>query len=138
MTSVRALSFLLAMIALTGCTSVKRSYSGHPPEQVWMAMKTAAAEPRSPDWHIRANNLWIDEDARRIEIERHLHRELFMTADRTRFEEQSWKFQIRLRVGIHPVIEFTSRALAVPAQARLEAERYFDDVADLLSAVPTP
>lgn len=124
----------LIVLFMTGCTTVTQTYDGHPPDQVWLAMKTVAQSPAYDDWHVRENDVWVDESGKRIEIYRKLYRKFAPTVAKTRYEERDWKFRILLEKENPPTVTFTSRAFAVPAHARLEAERYFKDVLDILSA----
>ena len=133
------LAFLIGLsflITAGGCTTVREKYPGVQTGQLWTAMKAAAEQPRYDDWHIRENQVWVDADAKRIEVYRRLHRQLVDPASKSRTEEQTWKFQIWLEETDPPKVTFISRDWAVPAKARLEADRYFKDVWDLLSGAP--
>ncbi|MHC4108770.1 MAG: hypothetical protein ACYSTY_11855, partial [Planctomycetota bacterium] len=71
---------LAALGCLCGCTSVKQSFPGHAPEQVWAAMVAVARTPdyEGPDpgetWTVVTNEVWLDEPEARIEIFRRLSR----------------------------------------------------------------
>jgi hypothetical protein len=129
------------ILAATGCTTVSQSFPGHSPQQVWQAMVTVAQQPRYDDWKVLENNTWADEAGQRIEIDRVLHREKYVAGGANGgmnpwYEKWEWKFSVKLLPTDPPSVDFTSRGWAVPMQARIEAERYLDDVKGLLSAPP--
>lgn len=126
---------ILATIALTGCTTVNHTFVSQPADQVWTAMVAVAQSPEYKDWQVSRNDVWVDEDAKRIEIYRRLRRVLSQPASRTRRENREWKFQILLQTTKPPHAVFTSRGMGVPGHAQREGERYFADVLELLSGV---
>lgn len=125
----------LATIALTGCTTVNHNFGSQPADQVWTAMVAVAHSPVYKDWQVSRNDVWVDEDAKRIEIYRRLRRVLSQPASKTRREKREWRFQIMLESTNPPKAVFTSRGLGVPGHAQREGDRYFADVLDLLSGV---
>lgn len=126
---------ILAMLALTGCTTVNHTFTYQPADQVWTAMVAVAQSPVYEDWQVSRNDVWVDEDARRIEINRRLRRILAQPASKIRRENREWKFQIMLESTNPPRATFKSRGLGVPSHAQSEGERYFADVLDILSGV---
>ena len=134
---------LAALAALAGCTTQRETFTGHNAEQVWTALVAAAqtpdyAGPTAADrWTLRENNVWVDQEQRRIEIDRLLERELHQPGAQPMHQQRHWKFQVRLEQDQPPTAAFVSRELGVPAHAWDEANRYFADVWELLGG-PAP
>ena len=126
---------ILATIALSGCTTVNHNFGSQPADQVWTAMVAVAQSPVYKDWKVSRNDVWVDEDAKRIEIYRRLRRVLAEPASKARRENREWRFQILLESTNPPKAVFTSRGMGVPSHAQDEGERYFADVLELLSGV---
>ena len=126
---------VLASIALTGCTTVSHTFGTQPADQVWTAMVAAAQSPEYKDWQVSRNDVWVDEDIKRIEIYRRLRRVISQPASKTRRENREWRFQILLEPTDPPQAVFISRGLGVPGHAQNEGKRYFTDVLELLSGV---
>ncbi len=129
---------LVALGCLCGCASVKQSFPGHAPEQVWAAMVAVARTPsyESPHpgktWTVVTNEVWVDEPEARIEIFRRLSRSVPRPGAEPKFQQREWRFQVRLKSSDPPAATFVSRSGSVPMHARAEAERYFADVRSLL------
>jgi hypothetical protein len=122
--------------ALGGCTTVRHTFAGHDADQVWAAMVTVAERPRYDDWNVAANDVWIDESKRRIEIHRDLHRVLYRPRSKPLSEQRTWQLEARLFETDPPKAKLISRSVALPSHARIELRRYFADVMDLLSGLP--
>lgn len=140
---------ILVLAMLTGCgvTEKRAIVTGRDPAQIWAAMKAVANEPdyyaTSVDvgerWVVRENNVWVDEDAGRIEVYRRLEREIHMPLSKPRHETRDWKFEITLRQPpspAAPIMFFRTRNSGVPAHAWEEASRYFDEVEQFLGPMP--
>ncbi len=129
---------LVALGCLCGCTSVKQSFPGHAPQQVWAAMVAVARTPNyeSPDpgetWTVVTNEVWLDEPEARIEIFRRLFRSVPRPGTEPQSQQREWRFQIRFESSDPPAATFVSRGGSVPMHAHAEAERYFADVRSLL------
>lgn len=145
MTMISRLSLLLAALALTasaGCTVQRMSFPGHDPEQVWTAMVAVAQTPDyghedyTKRWTVRANEVWIDPDRSRIEVYRRLERILHRPASRPLHERREWKFSIAMEADDPPTVTFVSRSAAIPAHVWDEAQRYFDEVWQVLGGKP--
>jgi hypothetical protein len=137
---MRMHSFIVLLIGASvtfGCTSPERSYPSHSMDTVWTAMKSVAEKPTYDDWVMLENNVWIDEPNRRIEVYRSCIRDYHAAGSKHWREERKWKFGIFLEEedGM-PNVEFVSRAFGVPAHARIEADRYFNEVGSVLSGQP--
>ncbi len=126
---------ILALIGLTGCTTVNHTFGSQPADQVWTAMIAAAQSPVYTDWKVSRNDVWVDEASKRIEIYRRLRRVISQPASKIRRENREWKFQIMLEATDPPQAVFRSRGLGVPSHAQREGDRYFADVLELLSGV---
>jgi len=85
-------------------------------------------------WTVRRNNIWIDDETRRIEIDRQIERVYHQPGSMPMQEERAWKFTIGLEAMDPPVATITSRGFGVPAHAWGEADRYFDEVWEVLRA----
>ena len=132
----------LSLVFATGCTSLRETYPGRSADQVWTAMKAVANEPNysSGDshkrWTVRENNVWVDEDNRRIEIFRRTTREIYQPMTNPQTQNREWRFSVTLEPVDPPEVKFVSRGFAVPAWAYEEADRYFDDLDAVLSGAP--
>ena len=144
----------LAVLAAAGCRVQERAYPDHAPATVWAAVLAVAESPdyatgASVDrWNVDRNEVLLDEAAGRLEI----HRELSRTHLRTRgdqfLERRRWKLGVTVS-SMAPgqpaaddaapptgaIVRLASRGPAIPMQVHLEAERFFDQVSELL-AVP--
>lgn len=125
--------------ALAGCTTTREVFPGQSADQVWTALVAAAKSPDYGDsdfhkrWTVRENDVWVDDENNRIEIDRKLERDLHMPASPPRHETREWKFQIALEQQDPPTVRFTSRQVGVPAHVWDESERYFAEVWKLLN-----
>lgn len=135
-TRLTACLALCSLFVVTGCTTLHETYPGHPPEQVWTALKAAAETPDYSEWVVDANEVWVDEDEQRIEIYRKLDRILYRPGRKPLRENRNWRFQVILESTDPPQATFTSRGWAVPAHAREEGLQYFDLVWDVLGGRP--
>ncbi|MBT8462777.1 MAG: hypothetical protein KJO44_09690 [Gemmatimonadetes bacterium] len=137
-------SVIVLLLMLPGCTTVHQEFPNIPSDQVWSAM-IAVAETPSYDgadptgrWTVRENHVWVDADNARVEIYRELHRMLRRARTQPIEQRRTWKFQVMLDGGPPPHGVFVSRGWGVPAHARREGERYWNDVRRLLGAGRMP
>ena len=140
-------TLIISFVLLGGCSAQYHTFDGHSADDVWQAMLTVA---RTPDyktgppterWTVRENQVWVDPEVNRIEIFRRLERVLYQPASNPQHEDRQWKFQVVLEERDPPKVMFFSREMGVPAHAWDEAERYFDEVRDVLTGhriVPQP
>ena len=154
MRTILLLVLTLPFLAACGVTERRALVTGHDTEQVWSAMKAVAQTPdyymNSADvtqrWMIMENNVWIDDDAHRMEVQRRLERELHQPRSPVRQEQREWKIEIALEwpkpskdgVAGEPVMLFRTRNTGVPAHAWEEAGMYFDAVESFLGPMPPP
>ncbi len=137
----RLLPLLLLLIVaptLAGCLRVKESFPDHDRSTVWTAIKTVAEEPTYQEWHLLENRVWADPDSARLEIYRVARRTLHRPQARPLNERREWRFQVTLDEKDPPTATFLSRGWAVPMHARIEADRFFDDVWEVLGGRPVP
>ena len=133
-----ALLVICVLSILSGCTSVRETFAGHDPDQVWTALKAVASAPDygkgdpTDRWTVRENQVWVDEQGSRIEVYRRLERELHMPGSTPQHQEREWKLRVRMIERDPPTVEFTSRQWGVPAHTWDEGARYFDEVWQLL------
>ena len=129
---------LLAAVSLPGCTTIVETFADEDPAHVWTALVAVAQTPDYSDddpderWTVKENHVFVDEANARIEIYRELDRVIHRARTNPVRQERTWKFQILFEPGPPPRAIFTSRRLGVPMQAADEAERFFDDVWELL------
>jgi hypothetical protein len=133
------------LILLCGCTTTRETYRGKTADQVWAAMVAVANTPdywNTPDvterWHVRENAVWDDEANRRIEVFRKLERELHLPNQPVVYEKREWRFEVTMEQEDPPVVKFTSCGAEVPAHAWHEADRFFDQVWELLGIKDPP
>lgn len=128
----------LWLMAGGGCTTAKATFPSESPEAVWTALVAVAespdydAEAIDDRWRVKENAVRVDRENARIEIYRQLRRTINKAGSRPWSESQEWRFRIVMEELEPPTAVFTSRGLAVPAHAKAEAKRYFDDVRALL------
>jgi hypothetical protein len=127
---------LVTVLLVGGCTTVKHTFVDQDARHVWTAMVAVAGQPRYDDWTVLANEIWVDEPGRRIEIHRRLDRLRHEPAATPRREQRTWDFEVRLLETDPPEARFVARGAALPSQVQAEASRYFDDVGVLLGGLP--
>ncbi|MHC4418958.1 MAG: hypothetical protein ACYS1E_00020 [Planctomycetota bacterium] len=127
---------LVTVLVLGGCAAVKHTFTDQDAEQVRTAMVAVAGQPRYDDWTVVANDVWVDEAGRRLEIHRRLDRLRREPGAKPRREQRTWRFDVRLLATDPPEAQFASRDGSVPADVQAEASRYFEDVLDLLRGLP--
>jgi hypothetical protein len=139
----------MAVLAAAGCRVQERAYPGHTPAAVWTAVRAVAETPEyetgpaADRWNVDLNEVQLDEDAGRLEIHRVLSRTHLRTRGDRFIEQRRWK----LGVSVTPLaaeeaggeaggamVRLASRGPAIPTRVHLEAERFFDQVAELLAA----
>ncbi len=139
---------MIGSIALTlllaGSTTVRQEFRGSAPDAVWSALVAAAQTPQYDDlevserWVVTENNVWPDRESGRIEIYRRLDRVLYRPRAEPQRQRRTWRFRVIFEPDKPPSALFVSRGLAVPIQARVEADRYFEDVKNLLASSAPP
>ena len=135
-------TFLLAtMLLLTGC-GVDADFSDYPTDQVWRALQAVAEQPDydhvdyTKRWTVTENIVHVDEEDRRIDIERDLERVLVRPRTQPLHQEEHWSLQVALLPGNQ--VLFRTMTPAVPAHVQFEADRYFTSVRRLLAGLPPP
>ncbi len=133
---------LVATLA-AGCTTQRASFPGQDTDQVWTALVAVAETPDYSDvpaderWSVKENTIWLDSGGLRIEIYRELVRTTDLGSTRPWSKQRTWRFRVRLEPGDPPTVEFRSRGVGAPFRALEEAERFFEDVAELLAVETT-
>ncbi len=131
----------VAASGLTGCSNVSREveFPAYIEPQVWFTAKAVAREPIVNDWVILENNTWVDEDAKRIEIERRLRRDLWGGEyPKPRREDRRVIFRVEMISASPPTVRLTARGRTIPAHTWQEIERYVDDMYVVLRAGAGP
>ncbi len=142
----------LAVLAAAGCRVQERAYPGHAPAAVWTAVRAVAETPEyatvdpTDRWNVDRNEVLLDEAAGRLEIHRVLSRTHLRTRGDRFVEHRRWKLGVTVSpmgaavatdVAAAPtgaIVRLASRGPAIPMQVHLEAERFFDQVSELLAA----
>jgi hypothetical protein len=147
MRTLLALIFTIPLLTACGVTERRAVVGGRDPAQIWAAMKAVAQTPdyymASDDigerWIVRSNDVWIDDDAGRIEVYRRLEREIHQPLAKPQHEQREWKFEIVLEQPAppaEPIMLFRTRNSGVPAHAWQEAAWYFNEVERFLGPMP--
>ena len=123
---------VILLVCLGGCTSMGETFDRYSSDQVWKAMVAVANSPGYDDWKIAANDVWVDESNRRIEIYRKLQRVLYRADAPPHREDRTWRFEVTLEQSNPPQARFISRGFSVITEARAESRRYFADVYEML------
>lgn len=132
---------LSTLLLLTGC-GVEANFSDHPTDQVWRALQAVAEQPDydhddyTKRWTVTENIVHVDQEERRIDIERDLERVLTRPRTRPLHQEEHWSIQVTLLPGNR--VQFRNMTPAIPAHVQLEADRYFTSVRRLLAGLPPP
>ena len=124
------------LVVLAGCTTVTHRFSGHDAEQVWTALVAVAESPHYDDWDVASNEVWVDERSRRIQVYREVRRVLYQAGATPQPEHRTWRLEISMVQTRPPKVLFQNRGGDVPAHSVHEAQRYFNDVMDLLAGLP--
>jgi hypothetical protein len=138
---IRVLTLGLMASALAGCTTRTQVFEGYSDDQLWTAMVATANAPEYDDWRIRRNEVFVDDDARRIEVFRILRRTFVSPHAEPSRQEREWRFEILLARDEElqvPMVDFTARQISVPAHVWQEADRYFAQMRTFLGPVATP
>jgi hypothetical protein len=130
------LAGLLIVIFLGGCMTVRQEFDGYDRSQVWGAMTAVAESPTYDDWHVLTNEVWHAPDEARMEVYRELQRTIRQPPHKSRIERREWRFRIEMLETDPPMARVVSRGWGVPAHARIEANRYFGDVWQMLGQRP--
>jgi hypothetical protein len=123
---------VLAMVLCSGCTSQQQVFDGYQPIEVWTAMRAVAESPTYSDWHVTMNEVWVDEDAARIEVYRETRRLLYRAGAKPSNQRRTWRFQLALISDAPPTVRFVSRGAGIPAHAQAEVDRFFIDLRQML------
>lgn len=134
---VVVLTASLCVAVIAGCSTYRREYPAHSPEQVWTAAMSVAQSPDyEGDWHVAENHVWIEDDWARMEIEREIRRLTHEPYTESMPEKRRWQFRVTMEGGDPVVLTFANRNPSIPGWTVREAQRFFDDVNEMLMAVP--
>ncbi len=137
---MRTLCLLLACLLLSGCSTPTRTWDGHAPDEVWTAMIAVAQAPEYESdnprkrWHVFENDVVVNNETGEIQIHRMLRRSIKLPMQPVQRDDRSMIFQISLKNEIPPTTEFKELSTQlVPVRTLDEAERYFNQVHELLN-----
>jgi len=130
-------STFAAMVALLGgCGTAEREFPGYSRDQVWKAMVETSQDPRYPDWFVVDNDVWRDDASGTVEIRRDIRRDLVVVGQKTRREEERWKFTAVVQSTEPPVLTFTTSTPCVPAHFWEQGQQFLNEVERRLSGMP--
>ncbi|MEE2681662.1 MAG: hypothetical protein VX641_04745 [Planctomycetota bacterium] len=131
--------FAIVLIAgLSGCTTNSAVFEGRSPEQVWTVMVTVAQSPEYEDWTIMENNVWVDPNYDRIEINRRLKRDYHHPEIEPVRQIETYDMQFVLERTDPPVVSGTIRNPVIPVKGQEMIRHFFDEMRDLLSPIANP
>jgi hypothetical protein len=122
----------LAIAFLAGCTTKSEVFPGRTPEQVWTVMATVAQEPDYENWILLENNVWLDPNYDRIEINRRLKRDYHDEGANSARQVETLNMQFVLEKTDPPAVTGTMRNRMIPVKARAALEEFFAEMHDLL------
>ena len=132
-----ALMFVLASLAgLSGCTTNSAVFEGRSPEQVWTVMVTVAQSPEYEDWTIMENNVWVDPNYDRVEINRRLKRDYHHPDIEPVRQIETYDMQFILERTDPPIVSATIRNPVIPVKGQEMISHFFDEMRKLLSPIP--
>jgi hypothetical protein len=123
---------ILAMIFMAGCTSKSEIFSGRSPEQVWTVMATVAQEPEYDNWILLENNVWVDPNYDRIEINRRLKRDYHDEGADALRQIETLDMQFVLERTDPPAVTGTVRNRMIPVKALAALDEFFAEMHQLL------
>jgi hypothetical protein len=124
---------LLAIAFLAGCTSKSEVFSGRSPEQVWTVMATVAQEPEYENWILLENNVWLDSNYDRIEINRRLKRDYHDEGANSIRQIETLDMQFVLERTDPPAVTGTVRNRMIPVKAHAALDQFFAEMHELLA-----
>ena len=129
-------AFAGLMALLGGCGTAEREFPGYSRDQVWKAMVETSQDPRYPDWFVVDNDVWRDDASGTVEIRRDIRRDLVVVGQKTRREEERWKFTAVVQSTEPPVLTFTTSTPCVPAHFWEQGQQFLNEVERRLSGMP--
>jgi len=129
-------AFAGLMALLGGCGTAERAFPGYSRDQVWKAMVETSQDPRYPDWFVVDNDVWRDDASGTVEIRRDIRRDLVVVGQKTRREEERWKFTAVVQSTEPPVLTFTTSTPCVPAHFWEQGQQFLNEVERRLSGMP--
>ena len=122
----------LASALLAGCTSKSEVFSGRSPEQIWTVMATVAQEPKYDNWVLLENNVWVDSNYDRIEINRRLKRDYHDEGANSLRQIETLDMQFVLERTNPPAVTGTVRNRMIPVKAHAALDQFFAEMHQLL------
>lgn len=131
----RACLPLLIGLALSasGCTTKSAVFPDRTPQQVWTALVTVCQQPEYEKWILIENNVWVDANFDRVEVQRRLIRDFHRHGSTTIREDETYEMQFILEHSEPPVVTGTVRNPMIRAKGLMALEHVFDEMRDLLS-----
>ena len=129
-------AFAGLMALLGGCGTAEREFPGYSRDQVWKAMVETSQDPRYPDWFVVDNDVWRDDASGTVEIRRDIRRDLVVVGQKTRREEERWKFTAVVQSTEPPLLTFTTSTPCVPAHFWEQGQQFLNEVERRLSGMP--
>lgn len=124
-------------IALAGCATYTHEYPNHSADQVWNAALAVAESPDyQGEWHVTQNEIWVDDEWARIEVQREIRRLTNAPFTKASPEKRNWQFRITMDSESPVTLAFSNRNPTMPGWTLEEANRYFGEISQLLVAAP--
>ena len=134
------IAFLLTCVCLQACSSPTRTWEGHSPDEVWTAMIAVAQAPEYQSdnprkrWHVFENYVVVNSESGEIRVHRVLRRSMKLPMQPVQRDDREMIFQISMKEQAPPTTEFKELSTQlVPVRTLDEAERYFNQVDELLN-----
>ena len=127
---------LFSVAGLAGCTTNTAVFEDRSPEQVWTVMVTVAQSPEYEDWTIMENNVWVDPNYDRIEINRRLKRDYHHPDIEPVRQIETYDMQFVLERTDPPVVSATIRNPVIPVRGQEMIGHFFGEMRKLLSPIP--
>lgn len=140
---MKAFFLLLLSVCMVGC-GVDATFPGRDPDQLWRALKAVAEQPEyghqdpTKEWTLVENVVRVDEELRRIDIDRRVKRLLHRPRTKDLYEDVHWSFQVQQYPTDPPSVHFQANEPELPTKVQFEGDRYFTEVRFLLSGLPRP
>ncbi|MBC8200606.1 MAG: hypothetical protein H8E86_01070 [Planctomycetes bacterium] len=136
---MKCFAILICCLLLAGCTTPQHAWPNQNRDVVWTAMVAAAKAPEynaidpKKRWIVLANTVEVRSETGIILIRRKLARSIKLPRQVEQTDERDWFFTIQLLPGQLPKATFdTVGQTLVPARVQDEAQRYFEQVDELV------
>jgi hypothetical protein len=120
-------------VLVSGCATKSAIFPDRTPEQVWTALVTVCEQPEYEKWVLVENNVWVDANFDRVEVQRRLKRDFHRHGSPTIREDETYEMQFVLERTEPPVVTGTIRNSVVRTKGLSALDHIFDEMHDVLS-----